>query len=150
MNNSNRPPATNESETALHYIKVSDLIFEFGINGVSSVGSVVNIITILLLTNKKFDHKFYNFLRCRCICNLAVCLVGIFIKTMPKKDMVVEYLPLFYQWFVINLPARVFFYASSLSDNLLILNRLANLDKKRDSIFFSLSKKVSFQLNQFY
>lgn len=133
----------NKSETTVYLNKVSDLIVEYGIHGVSVFGSLFNIVTIIVLATNFFDHKFYNFLRCRCICNLAVCLIGIFLDELPKTNETVEYFSLFYQLFAITLPLRVFFIASAISDNLIILNRLATLYEKNSSIFFTLSKRAS-------
>ena len=133
----------NASDTAIYLNKASELVLEYGIHGVSVFGSLFNIVTIIVLATNFFDHKFYNFLRCRCICNLTVCLVGIFYIDLPNTNVTVEYLPLYYNWFLVFYPMRVFFWASAISDNLIILNRLAVLYKKNNSIFYTLSKKVS-------
>lgn len=133
----------NDSQTVAYLKKASDLVIEYGIHGVSIIGTLFNIITIIVLTTRFFDHKFYNFLRCRCICNLGVCLFGIFFEGLPKSEVAVEYLTLYNQWFLVFFPMRVFFLASAISDNLIILNRLATLYEKNNSIFFTLSKKVS-------
>lgn len=136
--------ARNDSERAFFLSKASDFVVNYGINGVSLVGIFFNIVTITVLATRFFEHKFYNFLQCRCICNLAVCLTGVFFKELANRGEEVEYLPLFLNWFVINIPMRIFFLASVISDNLIILNRLTNLYNKKESIFYGLSKKVSF------
>lgn len=138
----------NKNETAVYLNKASDLVIQYGINGVSVIGALFNFATLIVLATNYFDHRFYNFLRCRCICNLAVCSVGIFYYDLTNINVTVEYLPLYYQWLVIRLPMRLFFSASIVSDNLIILNRLAVLYKKHDSIFYTLSKKVNYYENK--
>lgn len=143
MNNPNLTVKTNVSETALKYIKVADHL-ERGVHVVSGIGTLFNIVTILLLTNRNFNLKFYDFLRCRSICNLAVCLVGIFLSEIPLEHEILNYWSLVSTWFVINVPMRIAFIASAISDNLIILSRLLNLYNKKNSVFYTLSKKVSY------
>jgi hypothetical protein len=134
----------NESETALLLTRAKDIVMEYGVNGVSVIGTLFNLATIIVLTNRKFEHNFYDFLRCRCVCNFFVCLLGIFLKILPVQQETVEYFPLVFNLLAINTLMRAAFIASVISDNLLILNRLTTLHKKRDSLFYSLSKKVCF------
>ena len=93
---------------------------------------------------KEFKHNFYNFLRCRSVCNFSVCLVGIYYQ---RPDTICENCRFDFNWinvnwFAIALPLRVFFMASFISDNLIVLNRLANLYDKKTSTFYKLSKRV--------
>ena len=140
----------NESETAQYLNKLGDLVVVYGVHGVSVIGTIFNIITIIALATRFFDHSFYNFLLCRCVCNLVVCLMGIFFLELPVQQMTVEYLPLVFNWFVITLPLRAAFIASVISDNLLISNRLATLYKKNNSIFYTMPKKVCSSFFTFY
>ena len=132
----------NESETAQYLNKLGDLVVVYGVHGVSVIGTIFNIITIIALATRFFDHSFYNFLRCRCVCNLGVCVVGIFFYDNPKQHESVEYLPLVFNWFFATIPMRILFFASAVSDNLIVLNRMDTLHEKRNSIFLTLSKKV--------
>ena len=150
MTNFNLTVQKNQSEIALYLSKAADSVVEFGVHGVSGIGTIFNIITIILLANRKFEHNFYDLLRCRCVCNLAVCLLGIFFIPLPGKEVTVEYFPLVLTWFCITWPMRAAFFASVISDNLLISNRLANLYEKSNSVFFKLSKKVCFYALLFY
>lgn len=135
----------NEGETVLQLRRAKDIVTQYGIHGVSGIGSLINIATIMVLTNRKFMHNFYDFLRCRCACNLVVCLCGIFFHEIPDLDThTEEYLSLIFIWFAFFIPMRIALLASFISDNLLIVNRLATLYDRSISVFYKLSKKVGF------
>ena len=131
----------NQSTTAANLIKAVEVVI-YSIRGISVIGTLFNISTIIVLTRPKFRHNFYNFLRCRCCCNLFVCLVGIFFYDLPDIETQCDYISLLFIWNVTILPMRVAFLSSFISDNLLVLNRLLNLYEMKSSIFYRLSKKV--------
>jgi hypothetical protein len=124
------------------YLNRSSEAVTYGINGVSFIGLVFNISTLIVLAYPKFRHKFYDFLRCRCICNIVICIVGSFFDELPQRYTTVEYSSLYIYWFFIGLPMRIVFLASAISDILLISNRFITLNNRKSSVFYTLSKKV--------
>ena len=63
-------------------------------------------------------------------------------KDLTMRDTENDYYGLFYEWLVVNLPKRIAFFASAISDILLILNRYVTLYDKKKSVFYRLSKSV--------
>ena len=119
-------------------------IANYGIPAVSVIGTLFQIATIIVFTNTWFQHCVYDFLQCRSVCNLVVCLVGIFNQQLPLQYCHTDYSRLSFDWCVLLLQ-RSAYIASVISDNLLILNRLATLHEWKASVFNRLSKKVSIQ-----
>lgn len=118
-------------------------IFKYIIRSVAAVGILLNLLTVILLFSKKFEHKFYDFLQCRCVCNLIVSLFTVYTSPLQCRGCEDDYTSLFINIFVIQWPTRSAYLASAVSDNLLVLNRLVNLYQSRDSVFNTLSKKVN-------
>lgn len=114
------------------------------IRSIAVLGVLLNLTTILLLLKKKFEHKFYDFLRCRCFCNLIVCIFSTYTSRLQCRGCESDYIDLIINVFVIQWPTRSAYIASAISDNLLILYRLVNLYQWTDSVFMKLSKKVNF------
>lgn len=142
MNSSSLGIQTNE--IAQYLMKLEKIVIEYGVHGISLFGAFFNTATILLLLLKMFDHKFYNFLRCRCVCNLVVCLFGVVYYGLPDiEQRTAEYIPLLLNWFLVNIPMRAALLASFISDNLLVVNRLITLCERKESVLYTLSKKVS-------
>lgn len=112
---------------------------------IAAFGVLFNLATILLLFNKRFKHKFYDFLQCRCACNLIVCLLATIscLGLLPCIGCEDDYASLVILTFVWAFPGRMALMASAISDNLLILNRLVTLYQWKNSIFKKFSKKVS-------
>lgn len=106
-------------------------------------------LTISLFSrNHRLRFTFYNFFRCRCFCNLLLCIFGVFIylegfyHLIDKSDSKMNYWHLYLQVFLVYLPIRVSLHSSAILDIFLILNRMALLYNKKKSRFFTLSKKV--------
>ena len=113
------------------------------ISVVSALGVLFNAYSLCLLLNKKLKFKFYDFFRCRCICNLVVCFVGTFTKAVYYRTSKNNYWSVYFQIFVFAIPLRIALMSTFISDILLILNRITLLFGKKMSIFYRLSKKVS-------
>lgn len=133
---------TNQSEFASDFNKPIEPII-FLTNGISLIGSVLNMITFCNLFNAKRQYTFWNFIRCRCICSILVCFLGSFYTIVPDIDCVTDYETLI-KSLLIFVPLRIAIFASFISDLLLILNRLAQLLNKKNSMFYALSMKVSY------
>lgn len=129
--------------------RMLDGVTAHGIHYISLVGTFINILSLYVLTNKDFKHNFYDFLRCRCFCNLLVCLIGIFDTKIIPENQAADYTGLYSDWYLIHIPKRGILFGSAISDNLLVMNRLVSFYEIKDSIFFSLSKKVTF-LNRIF
>lgn len=131
---------------------IRKIIIDYGIHGVSMIGTILNLLTIILLNSHKFKHKFYNFLWCRCVCNLLVCVVGIFTQSSPCEFCLYDYLDLYFLMYGVLFSTRIALFASAISDNLLILNRLYNLYPDMNEAFDSLPKLVKvihFNISEF-
>ncbi len=111
--------------------------------GVSILGISFNTFSMILMLNVKFKHNFYDFLRCRCFTNLVVCLCALVYAIFGGlKVCRTSYIEMSVAFYVALLPLRLAFLASVICDNFLLLNRLVNLYKIKNSIFSNLSKKV--------
>lgn len=142
MNNSLLANQSNSSESKFN-MDLALEISEYGITVVSAIGIVLQTATIIFFSSSWFEHKFYDFLQCRSICNLIVCLFGIFHRPVFCLNCTTDYSRLIFDVYLIDMPIRVAFLASAISDNLLILNRLATIYEWRRSVFNRLSKKVN-------
>ena len=124
-------------------LAIAEDVIIYIIRGISAFGALFNLTTILILFKKsKFQHKFYDFLQCRCVCNLCVCLLLAYYVPLVCRGCEADYTSLIVNLFVIQFPLRMILMASSVSDNLLIYNRLVNLYQRTNSIYYNLSKKV--------
>ena len=130
------------SPLTLSFYEASDIVINYGIRPISIIGILFNIFTIILLVDKRFTHRFYDFLRCRCVCNLFVCLFGSYFMIFPDQGVVFNYNQLYLIWLGNQTPLRGALLSSFISENMLILNRIANLYNNKTSVFYSLSKKV--------
>jgi len=131
------------SQLTLSFYEASDIVINYGIRPISIFGILFNIFTIILLVDKRFNHRFYDFLRCRCVCNLFVCLFGSYFMIFPDQGVVFNYNQLYFIWLGNQTPLRGALLSSFISENMLILNRIANLFNNKTTVFYSLSKKVS-------
>lgn len=144
MNSSNVANITNESELKDYFDQIRETIIDYGIRGASIMGILFNPLTILIMANsQQFKNKYYNFLRCRCVCNFLVCAVGIFIQSTPCEQSHYDYWNLHFLMYAVQFTTRIVLLASAISDNLLILNRFYNLFPNEKIAFDSLSKKVN-------
>lgn len=118
---------------------------------VSGVGVIFNYYTLYALNHSRLRFKFHDFLICRCCCNLVVCLLGIFYNQDVNplwlcNECKIDYWLLFLQAYLVQISIRAALMASAISDILLINNRIALLFNKKESRFYTLSKKVSILL----
>lgn len=134
----------NQSDLTSDFNKSIEAVI-FLTNGISLIGSVLNLIIICNLINAKRQYTFWNFIRCRCLCNLLVCFLGSFYTIVPDMDCVTDYETLI-KSLLIFVPLRIAIFASFISDLLLILNRLAQLLNQKNSMFYALSMKVSYAI----
>ena len=133
----------NTSEFELLFNQISDVTDKYVNLGVSILGVTFNILSLLVLMDLNLTHNFYDFLRCRCVCNLTVCTIGLLYASFGDSRLCgTSYGTIFVSLSVLYFPLRNAYYASVISDNLLILNRLLNLFDMKGSLFFKLSKKV--------
>lgn len=109
---------------------------------ISFIGSILNFGIIINLIFANTFYKSFNFIRCRSICNLLVCILGNFFVTLPERDCVGDYATIYRYMYMFNRPLRIALFASIVSDILLILNRKASLYEENESVFYTLSKKV--------
>lgn len=130
------------SSAAVWAKRTEALINDYANCIVSIVGTVLNLFTLLLLTNNAFKHKFYDFLRCRCFCNLIVCAFGIVYVDVFCRGCPVNYARLLLYSNLVHIPLRMAFLASAISDVLLIINRLSMLFNRKESGICKLSKKA--------
>lgn len=135
---------SSNSSQILQYLNLAVEITNYSNSVLSAVGTLFNLITIIILSRPTFEHTFYDFLQCRSICNLVVCLFGIFFQELPCRMCPSNYRRLFCDYYVILTQMRAAFLASSISDILLVLNRFVTLHAWSGSIFNRLSKKVLF------
>jgi hypothetical protein len=133
--------STNRSEL-VDYLEKATVVVDYGIRVVSIIGILFNLTTLVVLHNRKFKHKFYDFLRCRCVSYLFVCAIGSVYRDIPLSGQVDDYMRIIIGWYVINIPMRVVFFASGIIDVLLVLNRYVTLYNRKGSVFYTLSKKV--------
>lgn len=111
-------------------------------NGISIIGTLLNMGYFISLIFEKRNYTAFDFIRCRCICNFIVCFLGVFYTIVPDIDCVTDH-AILRNILSILAPLRITHFASLISENLLILNRLAHLSNKTNSMFYNLSKKVS-------
>ena len=123
---------TSNETIHLHSIKVlerfSDIIGYYLITLVSTIGLILNLLSIKLLMHKTLTHKFYKYLRCKSIFDSIVCLFGVgYLKNnclLCIKNHLNSYGILFFQIHVIRIPFRSALLASTLSEVYLNLNRI--------------------------
>lgn len=121
---------------------------------VSGVGVIFNYYTLYALNRYRRRYKFHDFFICRCFCNLVVCFLALFYKQdLPGlvlcSECKMDYWILFFQSYLAMILIRVALMASAISDILLINNRIALLYNKKESRFYTLSKKVSIVMFHF-
>lgn len=136
--------SSNRSELTLDLRLVQEII-DRGIPVVSATGFLVQLTTIVIFTRPCFEPVFYDFLQSRSICNLFVCLIGMFNQRLPCQNRRTDYMRLKFDLYVVHFPLRAALLESAISDNLLILSRLVILYEWKDSLFDRLSKKINIQ-----
>lgn len=118
---------SSNSSQIVQYLNLAVEITNYSNSVLSAIGTLLNLITIIILSRPTFDHTFYDFLQCRTICNLVVCLFGIFFQELPCRNCHSNYRRLLFDYYVILIQMRAAVLASSISDILLISNRFVTL-----------------------
>lgn len=144
--NCNANRTSNELVASL--TSAGDALQTYGFPIISGVGVFFNYFTLCALNNYQLKFKFYDFFRCRCFCNLVVCILGIFmdlrvVDLIVTEECTMDYWTLYLKLYLVVLPIRFAFMSSAISDILLILNRIALLFGKKKSKLYTLSKRVS-------
>ena len=123
-----------ENTTLIHYPeycrgldKVSDIIGYYAISIISTIGICMKTACMIVLKNRKMRHSFYNQLWSKSFNDFLTCLCGIgYMNSLAfgrEFTQVNTFWKLFYQWFIIGIPLRIVFLASSFSEISMILNR---------------------------
>jgi len=87
------------------------------------LGVILNSLGLVIMLNKTLIHPIYNFTWGRTFCNWLVCLLGCgWVQTL-NHEQPGGYYQKFYQAYIFGIPSRIAFFASSISDLILILNR---------------------------
>ena len=145
MNSSNLTDSRNLSQVAGYLMRATHIV-TYSVNTVSAIGVLFNLFTLSMMLKSQFKHKFYDFLRCRVFINMCICMPGILADSLACMDCATNFFYLNLQWFAFVLPMRSLFLAGAICDNLLILNRLVNIQGLNDHILNKLSKKVNIVL----
>ena len=130
---------TNNSSHCFHTLnQVSDFIGLYVITVVCAIGIITNFCFLMLLFSKSLKHKFYNSLRIKAVFDFLLCVVGIGylnnncnICTESKFN---TYPALFYSWFIIQIPLRIAFLGSNISEIYMISNRCISLFNPKSKI----------------
>ena len=108
---------------------ISDIIGYYIITIISVIGVVINSVCLIIMFNETLHktNKFYVYVIIKTIADLLVCLIGIFYLNadcLICEDTVYNsYVILFLRWYIIRIPTRIIYLASSISEIILILNR---------------------------
>ncbi len=87
------------------------------------VGVVLNLLGLIVMSNKSLIHPIYMFLWCRQLCNLIVCILACGWVEPLAYEAADTYGSKVYMYFLIAVPLRISFFTSAISDVILILNR---------------------------
>jgi len=95
------------------------------------LGVILNSLGILIMLNKTLIHPMYNFTWGRTFCDLLVCFLGCgWVQTL-NYDQPGGYYQRAYGLYIFGIPIRIAFFASSISDVMLILNRYFVITERR-------------------
>ena len=107
--------------------RASDIIGDYVIGFISIIGICMKCACLTVLRHKRMKHSFYNQLWSKSFNDLLTCLCGIgYMNSLAfgrEFTQVNTFWKLFYQWFIIGIPLRIVFMASSFSEISMILNR---------------------------
>lgn len=129
-------------------VSIVSQVFIVWIRVIAAIGCLFNAVIILSLILVNSVYKSFNFVRCRCFCSFCVCFLGIFFMDMPEMNCPSDYVKVLQFKYIYLLPFRTALFASFISDILLILNRVACLGEKTNSVFYTLSMKVNIPLDK--
>jgi len=95
------------------------------------VGVLLNSFGLKIMLDKTLIHPMYNFTWGRTFCNWLICLFGcVWVQTVDL-DQPGSYYQKVYQMYFFVLPLRIAYFASSISDIILILNRYFVITEQR-------------------
>ena len=107
--------------------RASDIIGSYIISIISIIGICIKTACLSVLNHKSMKHSFYNQLWSKSLNDLFTCLCGVgYMNSLAfGRDYthVNSFWKLFYQWFIIAIPLRIVFMASSFSEISIIFNR---------------------------
>jgi len=95
------------------------------------LGLILNSLGLFILLNRTLVHPMYSFTWARTFCNWLVCLFTCGYVPVLEFDQPGGYYQRAYGLYVFSLPLRISFFASSISDLLLILNRYFVITERR-------------------
>jgi hypothetical protein len=96
------------------------------------LGVILNSLGIFIMLNKTLIHPMYNFTWGRTFCNWLVCLSSCgYVPVLNCFDQPGGYYQRAYSMYVFAIPIRIAFFASSISDVMLILNRYFVITERR-------------------
>jgi len=95
------------------------------------LGVILNSMGLFIMLNRTLIHPMYNFTWGRTFCNWFVCFLGCgWVQTL-NYDQPGEYYQKVCQVYIFGFPLRMVFFASSISDLMLILNRYFVITERR-------------------
>ncbi len=144
LNTSNFSNSTNMPALPIEVMILSEInsaIKMYVLRIISGFGIALNILSMIICFNKKLTNHFYSLLWCRSLINGAVCLFGVSFLQLSAPPVPQSYALAFATVFIINLPMRITFFVSAVSELLLIMNRLYVIENKTN--FFSKMSKIS-------
>jgi hypothetical protein len=95
------------------------------------IGLILNSMGLVIMLNRTLIHPMYNFTWGRTFCNWIVCLFDCgWVQTLDF-DKPGDYYERLYQVYIFGIPIRIAFFASSISDLILILNRYFVITERR-------------------
>lgn len=119
--------------------EATDILSDSVIPGICIFGILFNTFGITILSSHTLTNKFYDFLWCRCFYNLVICIFGVFFTNLKTPN---KYMTLILEWHCLVLPSRILFFTSTITDVLLILNRLCYIANKTENLLMKLPKAV--------
>ncbi len=98
---------------------------------VGFVGAVLNLLSLIVMSNKSLIHHIYTFFWCRQFCSLIVCVLACGWVNTLEFDVPNTYNYQFYSHTIISVPFRLALTSSSISDVILILKRYFIITDKK-------------------
>jgi hypothetical protein len=124
MNISQEINTANMTTSFLVLIQTSNIIENYAIRFISIAGVVLNFISLVIVLNKDLNHFIYTYIWSRFFCNSIVCATGAGYVKPCTINCRQTYFAVFYQWYLNGIPLKVALLASTMSEILLILNRV--------------------------
>jgi len=111
-------------------VQISNIIENYAIRFISITGVILNFISLVIVLNKDLNHFIYTYIWSRFFCNVIVCATGAGYVKVCTINCRQTYFAVFYQWYLNGIPMKVALFASTMSEILLILNRVYILIKR--------------------